>query len=68
MGQRQVSKRRLLRDRAQLLGALRDHERGRTADLPEPERAQLVESIERRIADLDERLQAFAEPQDCTRA
>ena len=57
MGQRQVSKGRLLRDRAQLLGALRDHRRGKTGHLPDPEAALLIESIERRLAALEQRLQ-----------
>jgi hypothetical protein len=46
----------LLRDRAQLLGALRDHRRGRTTHLPEPELALLIENIERRLATLEEKL------------
>jgi hypothetical protein len=49
----------LLRDRAQLLGALHDHRRGKRPDLPESELEDLVRNIERRIAHLDERLQAF---------
>ena len=61
MGRRQVTKGRLLRDRAQLLGALRDHERGKRADLPDPELAQLIESIERRLATLEEKLQEMNE-------
>ena len=61
VGQRQVSKGRLLRDRAQLLGALRDHRRGRTTHLPEPELALLIENIERRLATLEERLQEIGE-------
>lgn len=48
-----------MRDRAQLLGALRDHRLGKTPDLPESEVADLVRNIERRIAHLDERLQAL---------
>lgn len=46
-----------MRDRAQLLGALRDHRRGKTSHLPGPELAAFIESIERRIALLDEQLQ-----------
>ncbi|HEY6663091.1 MAG TPA: hypothetical protein VIZ66_09210 [Sphingomicrobium sp.] len=61
MGQRQVSKDRILRDRAQLLGALRDHRRGRTAHLTEPELAHLAENIERRLAELEKRLAAMDE-------
>ena len=61
MGQRQFSRRRILRDRAQLLGALRDHRCGRAPHLGEPELAQLVENIERRLAELEERLAAMGE-------
>jgi hypothetical protein len=57
VGQRQVSKGRLLRDRAQLLGALRDHRGDRPSHLPDPELALLIENIERRLATLEERLQ-----------
>ena len=45
-----------MRDRAQLMGALRDHRRGRTGHLSDPERAAFIESIERRLATLEERL------------
>ena len=57
MGQRRVSKGRLLRDRAQLLGALSDHRRGKADHLADPELAFLIESIERRLATLEQRLQ-----------
>jgi len=56
VGQRHVSKDRLQRDRAQLLGALRDHGRGKTGHLSAPERAAFIESIERRLAALEEEL------------
>ena len=52
---------RLLRDRAQLLGALRDHRTGKSSHLPEPELALLIDNIERRLATLDERLQEMGE-------
>ena len=51
----------MLRDRAQLLGALRDHRRGGSAHLPEPELALLIENIERRLATLEQRLQELGE-------
>ena len=57
MGQRQVSKGRLLRDRAQLLGALRDHRGGKANHLPDGELAFLIENIERRLAHLETKLQ-----------
>jgi len=57
VGQRQVSRGRLLRDRAQLLAALRDHRGGCSTHLAEPEVALLIENIERRLATLEERLQ-----------
>lgn len=56
-----MSKGRLLRDRAQLLGALRDQRGGKASHLPDPELAVLIESIERRLATLEERLQELDE-------
>ena len=50
-----------MRDRAQLLGALRDHRCGKPSHLPDPELALLIESIERRLATLEERLQEMGE-------
>jgi len=52
----------LLRDRAQLLGALRDHRRGKAGHLAESEVALLIENIERRLESLEERLQEIGEP------
>jgi hypothetical protein len=61
VGHRQVSKGRLLRDRAQLLGALRDHRGGKAGHLAESEVALLIENIERRLESLEERLQEIGE-------
>ena len=51
----------MLRDRAQLLGALRDHRRGKASHLADPELALLIENIERRLATLEQRLQELGE-------
>lgn len=61
MGRRQITRGRLLRDRAQLLGALSDHRRGKPSHLAGPELALLIENIERRLATLEERLREMGE-------
>jgi hypothetical protein len=50
---------RLLRDRAHLLGALRDCQRGKIPPLPEAEFTILVECIERRLEDIERKLSAI---------
>lgn len=63
MGQRQVSKDRLLRDRAQLLGALRDQRRGQASDLSKPELLASIAGIERRLALLELKLRELDKAQ-----
>ncbi len=51
---RNESKVRRLKDREQLLKVLRDHDVGKMNHLLATERRDLVESVKRRIADLNE--------------
>jgi hypothetical protein len=48
-----------LSDRANLLGALRDCERGKTPALPELELEALMDGIKRRLEDIERRLGTF---------
>lgn len=47
---------RLLHDRAHLLGALSDYQRGKVPALPELELAALIDGIERRLQDIEKKL------------
>jgi hypothetical protein len=55
---RKRTRKRLLSDRAQLLGALRDYERGKIPPLPEIELASLIDGIQRRLNDIETSLDA----------
>jgi hypothetical protein len=55
----QKTRKRLLSDRANLLGALRDCERGKTPALPELELEALMDGIKRRLEDIERRLGTF---------
>lgn len=50
---------RLQHDRKTLRRALRDYEAGPMAHLDELEQARVIESITKRIADLDEKIEAL---------
>ena len=52
----ELTKRRLLRDREQLVAALRDYEGGKAEHLKQAERDAVMESINRRLADLNRKL------------
>ena len=53
---------RLLQDREQLLKTLRDHDAGKLHHLAERDRKQFVDSVKRRIAELNERIASFDTP------
>ena len=53
---RETTAARLRNDRVQLLAALRDYRLGRFEHMPSAEQRHSIESIERRIADLSEKL------------
>ena len=53
------SKQRLLHDRAHLVEALRDYQRGKAPPLPDIELAATVTSIERRLEDIESKLKAL---------
>jgi len=57
----ELTRRRLLRDREQLVAALRDCERGKAEHLRQPERKTVVESLKQRITDLSRRLDEIGE-------
>jgi hypothetical protein len=48
-----------LRDQAHLAGALRDYQKGKIPPLSEPEFAALVEGIERRLGEIEKKLEAI---------
>jgi hypothetical protein len=50
---------RLERDRTILCRALKDYETGTVTDVDEPERTRIAESIARRIAELDAKIESF---------
>jgi hypothetical protein len=50
---------RLERDRTILCRALKDYEAGTVTELDELERVRIAESIARRIAELDAKIEAF---------
>jgi len=56
-----ASKKRLLKDRAQLLNALRDCEVGKSADLNKQDRKHLITNIKERIAEIDARVDGEAD-------
>jgi hypothetical protein len=54
-----ATKRRLQHDREMLSKALEDYEAGPMAHLDETEQANIVDSIMRRIADIDTRIRSL---------
>jgi hypothetical protein len=53
---RSETKERLLQDREQLLRTLRDHDAGKLHHLAQRDRDQFVDSVKRRIAELNEKI------------
>jgi hypothetical protein len=57
------TRQRLQRDRQVLFDALNDYEAGPVGHLDELEQATTVDSIRKRIADLDARIEQLSEPE-----
>ena len=53
---RSETRERLVQDREQLLRTLRDHDAGKLHHLAQSDREQFVDSVKRRIAELNEQI------------